>query len=600
MTPVYICEIFQDSTSGIISPYLETPTQILEEFHQNCLQEYGSNTECQTDSLAHSSYAYDGILALGLALNKSLILKKGGEEEEEFEIDKKLFVSKMRKTDFEGLSGRVRFDDKGERLGLVQIQQLINGSYSIIGFLDNAEGRFQLNKDLADSTLLLRRREYVSALLLIIMCSLAFAGICLALIFLIVNIKFRNHRFIKMSSPIICGSLCAYLTIFLLSVDTRMAKVWILCFGFTLAFGSMFSKTWRVHSIFTNIRRDKKAIKDSKLYLIVACLLAMDGAVLLLWALISPFRLSLAERGQFGIHFCLRQARSQGEGKREENMLVIPELEHCESSHSVVFQLLFAITKGLLMLFGCFLAWETRAVNVPALNDSKYIGIAVYAIVVMCAVGLALALILQDHLNEAFGLISIFIIFGTTLTLCLVFVPKIVELWKTPKNACEQQKHQRKGMMKSVVGGKNSLINSKRSAGGTTTTKTNSTTTQEGLHRQLSLISPEEMLRRSGLLEVENLRLHQTLIEKSNQLKELLEKVKELAEQLGEIEDEKIMIEEKQQQQKNIKKSPIHLGIPQVEEEDNENTKRRLSARTLTAVVQQFRLRRTKTSSCLE
>ncbi|CAK5089460.1 unnamed protein product [Meloidogyne enterolobii] len=214
-------------------------------------------------------------------------------------------------------------------------------------------------------------------------------------------------------------------------------------------------------------------------------------------------------------------------------MLIIPELEHCESSHSVVFQLVFAITKGLLMLFGCFLAWETRAVNVPALNDSKYIGIAVYAIVVMCAVGLALALILQDHLNEAFGLISIFIIFGTTLTLCLVFVPKIVELWKTPKNACEQQKHQRKGMMKSVVGGKNnSLINSKRSAGGTTT-KRNSTTTQEGLHRQLSLISPEEMLRRSGLLEVENLRLHQTLVEKSNQLKELLEKVKELAEQLG-------------------------------------------------------------------
>uniref|UniRef100_A0A915N9I1 G-protein coupled receptors family 3 profile domain-containing protein n=2 Tax=Meloidogyne TaxID=189290 RepID=A0A915N9I1_MELJA len=427
---VYTASLSGESNDQAIEAELDelkTPTQILEEFHQNCLQEYGSNTECQTDSLAHSSYAYDGILALGLALNKSLILKKGGEEEEEFEIDKKLFVSKMRKTDFEGLSGRVRFDDKGERLGLVQIQQLINGSYSIIGFLDNAEGRFQLNKDLdwippADSTLLLRRREYVSALLLIIMCSLAFAGICLALIFLIVNIKFRNHRFIKMSSPIICGSLCAYLTIFLLSVDTRMvsirrfeqfcyAKVWILCFGFTLAFGSMFSKTWRVHSIFTNIRRDKKAIKDSKLYLIVACLLAMDGA-------------------------------------REENMLVIPELEHCESSHSVVFQLLFAITKGLLMLFGCFLAWETRAVNVPALNDSKYIGIAVYAIV--------------DHLNEAFGLISIFIIFGTTLTLCLVFVPKIVELWKTPKNACEQQKHQRKGMMKSVVGGKNSLINSKQ------------------------------------------------------------------------------------------------------------------------------------------
>lgn len=28
--------------------------------------------------------------------------------------------------------------------------------------------------------------------------------------------------------------------------------------GFTLAFGSMFSKTWRVHTIFTNIQLNKK------------------------------------------------------------------------------------------------------------------------------------------------------------------------------------------------------------------------------------------------------------------------------------------------------------------------------------------------------
>jgi gamma-aminobutyric acid type B receptor len=28
--------------------------------------------------------------------------------------------------------------------------------------------------------------------------------------------------------------------------------------GFTLAFGSMFSKTWRVHAIFTNIKLNKK------------------------------------------------------------------------------------------------------------------------------------------------------------------------------------------------------------------------------------------------------------------------------------------------------------------------------------------------------
>lgn len=48
-----------------------------------------------------------------------------------------------------------------------------------------------------------------------------------------------------------------------------------------------------------NIRRDKKAIRDSKLYLIVAALLAVDGAVLLGWALVSPFRMAISEQGQF-------------------------------------------------------------------------------------------------------------------------------------------------------------------------------------------------------------------------------------------------------------------------------------------------------------
>lgn len=59
------------------------------------------------------------------------------------------------------------------------------------------------------------------------------------------------------NAQIIIGSLCSFLTIFLLSIDTRVvsvrryeqicyAKIWILCFGFTLAFGSMFSKTYRV------------------------------------------------------------------------------------------------------------------------------------------------------------------------------------------------------------------------------------------------------------------------------------------------------------------------------------------------------------------
>lgn len=75
--------------------------------------------------------------------------------------------------------------------------------------------------------------------------------------------------------------------------------------------------------------------------------------------------------------------------------------------------------------FGCFLAWETRHVSIPALNDSKYIGMSVYNVVIMCVIGAALSFVLREQQDAAFVIISIFIMFCSTTTLCLVFVPKV-------------------------------------------------------------------------------------------------------------------------------------------------------------------------------
>lgn len=84
--------------------------------------------------------------------------------------------------------------------------------------------------------------------------------------------------------------------------------------------------------------------------------------------------------------------------------------------------------KGMLLIFGAFLAWETRNVSIPALNDSKHIGLSVYNVVIMCVMGAAIALVLSDQKDAVFVLISIFIMFCTTVTLILVFVPKVMSL----------------------------------------------------------------------------------------------------------------------------------------------------------------------------
>ena len=43
----------------------------------------------------------------------------------------------------------------------------------------------------------------------------------------------------------------------------------------------------------------------------------------------------------------------------------------------------------------------------------------------MCVIGAGLSFVLRDQQDAAFVIISIFIIFCSTATLCLVFVPKV-------------------------------------------------------------------------------------------------------------------------------------------------------------------------------
>ena len=93
------------------------------------------------------------------------------------------------------------------------------------------------------------------------------------------ELKMHLFRQIKMSSPnlnnlIIVGCILCYSSVIILGLDSSItsetafpyictAKAWVLMAGFTLSFGSMFSKTWRVHSIFTNVQLNKKVRIES-------------------------------------------------------------------------------------------------------------------------------------------------------------------------------------------------------------------------------------------------------------------------------------------------------------------------------------------------
>ena len=55
------------------------------------------------------------------------------------------------------------------------------------------------------------------------------------------------------------------------------------------------------------------------------------------------------------------------------DVLLVKQLELCESKETYRWLGILCGYKGLLLLFGAFLAWETRNVTIVALNDSKYV-----------------------------------------------------------------------------------------------------------------------------------------------------------------------------------------------------------------------------------
>ena len=65
------------------------------------------------------------------------------------------------------------------------------------------------------------------------------------------------------------------------------------------------------------------------------------------------------------------------------DVLYIPQLSTCHSEHLDKWMGALYAYKGLLLIFGMYMAWETRNVKIPALNDSQYIGMNIYNVVLM-------------------------------------------------------------------------------------------------------------------------------------------------------------------------------------------------------------------------
>ncbi|XP_076381536.1 gamma-aminobutyric acid type B receptor subunit 1 isoform X2 [Megalopta genalis] len=427
--------------------------------------------------------AYDAVWSVALAFNKSMEkLAKQGKSLKNFvytdrEIADEIY-SAINSTQFLGVSGYVAFSSQGDRIALTQIEQVIDGKYVKLGYYDTQSDnltwrnmeRWIGGKVPQDRTIVRTVLRTVSLPLFICMCTISSIGIVLAVGLIIFNI-WNRHRSVIMSSHPVCntimlvGVIACFVSVFLLGIDGRFvteweypavcqARAWMLSTGFTLAFGAMFSKVWRVHRLTTKTKADQaksltqsapllhgpqlplKKIQPWKLYTMVSGLLAMDIVLLISWQVLDPLQRKMEtfplESSPFG----------------DDDARIRPELEHCESDHNNVWLGLVYSYKGIILVFGLFLAYETRSIKVKQINDSRYVGMSIYNVVVLCVITVPVTMVIASQQDASFAFVALAIVFCCVLSMALIFVPKMIEVISHPKDKAESKYNENVGMSK--------------------------------------------------------------------------------------------------------------------------------------------------------
>ncbi|XP_045859540.1 probable G-protein coupled receptor 156 isoform X2 [Meles meles] len=232
----------------------------------------------------------------------------------------------------------------------------------------------------------------LSPVLLGIVWTFLSCGLLLIVFFLGFTIRCRNNRIVKMSSPnlnivTLLGSCLTYSSVYLFGIQDRDALVGgsmetliqirlsMLCIGTSLVFGPILGKSWRLYKVFTQRVPDKRVVTGRD----VSCSLTSS-------------------------HFCA-------------------------SRYSDVWIALVLVCKGLLLLYGAYLAGLTDHVSSPPVNQSLTIMVGVNLVVVAAGLLFVVTRYLHSWPNLVFGLTSGGIFVCTTTINCFIFVPQLKQ-WK--------------------------------------------------------------------------------------------------------------------------------------------------------------------------
>ncbi|XP_053153689.1 probable G-protein coupled receptor 156 isoform X3 [Hemicordylus capensis] len=227
-------------------------------------------------------------------------------------------------------------------------------------------------------------------------------GVLLSFFFLIFTIHFRKNRIVKMSSPnlnimTLLGSALTYSSAYLFGIEKQNPL------------------TRQSMEMLVQI------IKDFQLLVMVAVLVLADIILLLTWIFLDPVQ-------------CLQSLNADLKVTEKGLTCTVNQGYFCTSLYSDLWLILFLGFKGILLMYGAYLAGLTDDVSCPPVNQSLTLIIGITTI--FLSTGIMLVVIRFFHLwhNLVFGFISGGILVCTATINCLIFIPQQVRQWKAFEN----------------------------------------------------------------------------------------------------------------------------------------------------------------------
>lgn len=250
------------------------------------------------------------------------------------------------------------------------------------------------------------------AILVIVLIAAAFSIFMAVLTFV-----FRQAKGIIASSPLflylmLLGSLFIYAGILTWPLHTNSAMCmlhwWLLGLGFTMMYGALLVKVWRISRIFNGKDLSLIRITNKELIIFMSVALAIEVVFLIIWSAAGP---SLA----------VRRAQDVNRPRLDYMTCTTPTV-------GVVMLSLMAAYAAIFIIAGVWLSIKTWKIKYSIYNESRSVAFSMYNLFFFLALAIIAQFVLNsdvgEHRDAQFVVRSAFILLGALLPIAVLFLPK--------------------------------------------------------------------------------------------------------------------------------------------------------------------------------